>query len=95
MLPSLVTLIIREKTNDFGWTRTVNRINTLDTYYLVADPGFSQSGRQLKGWGGGTNLLFGQIFLKLNENEKKWTGAGPKFYYVDLSLLSRNQWLGN
>ena len=27
----------------------------------------------------GASLLFGQIFSKLHENEKNWTGAHPKF----------------
>ena len=37
------------------------------------------------------NLLFGQIFPQLHENDKIWAereGTPPKFYYADPPLLS-------
>ena len=74
MLPSLVTFIIREKTYDklnFWWTRTVNRINTHIIQGRIQD--FPERAPTPRVRGGTTNLLFGQIFLKLNGQVQNFT----------------------
>ena len=60
----------------------------------MVDPGFPRQGRQpnrkegMKA--GSVNLLFGQIFLKLHENEGNWTerAESTKIFNVDPPLLS-------
>ena len=48
--------------------------NTVGTTWTVADLGFPRGGANPKR--GDVNLLYGQIFSKLHENEKNWT-EGP------------------